>query len=356
MAEEKRFPSNYSDGSGMIPLKPIDLKESKNCGDILKAMEFCSFGGRNLGEAAAVLEAMIKDKNCFRVLTLSGAMTAAQMGLIICDLIESWFDCVVSTGAIMAHGLIQGLGKTHYKVPQGASDSELYAIGANRIYDTIELEKNMDSAEEIMNEIFKESNKKKKILWSSQTICREIGRYLVENMPPESRGILKSAYLKNVPIFIPAFTDSELGLDFAIQRYQQHLEKKPLFQFSPFPDLEGYTSLIENSVRCGKKLGIFIIGGGVPRNWAQQVGPHLDVRKSRLGEEHGVLARFTYAVRICTASENEGGFSGCRFSEGISWGKFVPPEEGGKFSEVVADATIILPFLVRGLIERTGVL
>ncbi len=49
-----------------------------------------------------------------------------------------------------------------------------------------------------------------------------------------------------------------------------------------------------------------------------------------------------------------GGLSGCTYSEGVSWGKFVPQSEGGRFSEVLCDATIAWPLLVRGMIERLG--
>ena len=34
---------------------------------------------------------------------------------------------------------------------------------------------------------------------------------------------------------------------------------------------------------AGTILGIFTIGGGVPRNWAQQVGPFVDIVNQRLG-------------------------------------------------------------------------
>ena len=44
--------------------------------------------------------------------------------------------------------------------------------------------------------------------------------------------------------------------------------------------------------------------------------------------------------------------SGSPYSEAISWGKFVPPSEGGKFGEVFVDATVGLPIIVAAVIER----
>ena len=47
-----------------------------------------------------------------------------------------------------------------------------------------------------------------------------------------------------------------------------------------------------------------------------------------------------------------GGLSGCTYSEGVSWGKFVPPEEGGRFCEVIEDATVSWPLVVKAVMER----
>ena len=44
--------------------------------------------------------------------------------------------------------------------------------------------------------------------------------------------------------------------------------------------------------------------------------------------------------------------SGSPYSEAISWGKFVPPSEGGKFGEVFVDATVGLPIIVAAVLER----
>ena len=70
-----------------------------------------AFTGRQLGEAVDVLEAMARDKDCFVVMTLAGAMTVAKQGLIICDLIDKGLvNAIVSTGALMAHGLVEATG------------------------------------------------------------------------------------------------------------------------------------------------------------------------------------------------------------------------------------------------------
>lgn len=84
--------------------------------DLLRAMGKTAFSGRALGEACDVLEAMVRDEDCLVVATFSGAMTVAKMGVVIVRMIETgMIDCIVSTGALMAHGLSEAVGLTHYK-------------------------------------------------------------------------------------------------------------------------------------------------------------------------------------------------------------------------------------------------
>ena len=91
----------------------------------------------------------------------------------------------------------------------------------------------------------------------------------------------------------------------------------------------------------------------MPRNWAQEVGPYVDIMNHRLDLDQRA-PRYRYAVRICPEPTHWGGLSGCTYSEGVSWGKFVPPEEGGRFAEVYADATTVWPLLIKGVLEELG--
>ena len=116
--------------------------------------------------------------------------------------------------------------------------------------------------------------------------------------------------------------------------------------FNPFLDLNSYT----RNLLGAKRLGIFTIGGGVPRNWAQQVPPYIEILNMRLGTTL-TPPRFHYGVRICPEPDYWGGLSGCTYQEGISWGKFVPPEQGGRFAEVLSDATVVWPLLLMALLE-----
>ncbi|WNM61469.1 deoxyhypusine synthase family protein [Candidatus Nitrospira neomarina] len=355
----------FHDGEsdGLEALEALDPETIESFSDLLSAMKKTAFGGRRLGDAFEILDKMVEDPDCTVILTLSGAMTIAKMGKIICSMIDrNMVQAVVSTGALIAHGLSEAVGKTHYKYHPSMTDTELYEKGYNRVYDTLEMESNLNHVERVVSQTLKRMTPDTPI--SSEILTREIGKTLHDHY--EGPGILKSAYEKGVPVYIPAFTDSEMGLDVSIwamkeRRQSQGTPQSPdlsdqetwkILQqsrpsFNPFLDLNSYTEKLLSA----KRLGIFTIGGGVPRNWAQQTPPYIDILNLRMGTQL-TPPRYQYGVRICPEPDYWGGLSGCTYEEGVSWGKFVPRKEGGMFAEVLSDATVVWPLLMMGLLEK----
>ena len=92
-------------------------------------------------------------------------------------------------------------------------------------------------------------------------------------------------------------------------------------------------SVVYNS----KKSGILELGGGVPKNTAQQTGPLLDqiLRKDHGGQD--------YIIQITDARPDTGGLSGATLQEGKSWGKV--QDSHNDLVTVYADATIAFPIL-----------
>jgi len=331
----------------LVPLESLDLNKVHSIDELVRAMARTAFTGRQLGEAADVLEAMARDKDCFVVMTLAGAMTVAKQSLIITELIDRGIvNAIVSTGALMAHGLVEATGRSHFRYNPDVPDTELYEQGYNRVYDTLEPEQNLDDVEEVMSEILEKWDHNEVVC--SYKLNHAIGEHLARHAE-DQRGILKSAYEQGVPVFVPAFTDSELGLDLALNNRIRESTGRHKLRFDPFEDLEHFAATLLRQTR----LGIFTIGGGVPRNWSQQFGPFIELRHRRLGE-NVPLKRYHYGVRICPEPVYWGGLSGSPYSEAISWGKFVPPAEGGRFGEVFVDATVGLPLIVAAVLERLG--
>lgn len=344
---------------GLTPLESLDLSRVTSFADLLRAMAKTAFSGRQLGEAFDIALEMFRASECRVVLTLSGAMTVAKQGRLVCEMIDRGLvQAVVSTGALMAHGLTESIGLAHYRYDPSASDTELFELGYNRIYDTLEMESNLNHVERLMRSVLEHSRPDDGV-WSSARLCRALGAEL--DRLDEGPGILRSAYRRDVPVFVPAMTDSEIGLDVATwamglalageKSNRETLGPNEVFQgvppFNPFYDLQQYSRLIGEA----DELGIFTIGGGVPRNWAQQVAPYYDITNHRLGVSLRA-PRFRYAVRICPEPVHWGGLSGCTYSEGVSWGKFVSSAEGGRFAEVHADATAVWPLLMKAIFEE----
>jgi len=330
----------------LTPIYPLDLAKIQTVDDLVRAMGQTAFTAREIGDAADVLEAMARDKDCFIVMTLSGAMTVGKMGLVFCDLVESGVvKAIVSTGALMAHGLVEATGRSHFRYDAKMDDRELFVAGYNRVYDSLEPEVNLDHVEEVMQQILERWDAKEPA--SSWKINRRIGEYLQRHA--KGRGILKSCAEHNVPVYVPAFTDSELGIDFALHNRLRKKNGRPHLQFDSYDDFEHYAAMM----LATKRMGIFTIGGGVPRNWAQQFGVYAELL-ARRGYEKLPLKRYNYGLRICPEPVNWGGLSGSTYTEAVSWGKFVPPEEGGRFAEVLDDATVALPLIAAAVLQRIG--
>lgn len=344
---------------GLIPLESLSLDEVQTCGDLVRAMSRTAFGGRQLGEAAEIVLEMAANPRCRVVLTLSGAMTVAKQGRIICDMVDRGLvHAIVATGALIAHGLTESIGLTHYRTDPSKPDATLFRQGYNRIYDTLEMESNLNGVDQLVRSVLDERRPPDGV-WSSARLCRALGQRLDELN--EGPGILRSAYRHDVPVFIPAFTDSEIGLDTCLWAMRTSFESEnrdatamgadevysAVPSYNPFLDLQQYARLIANA----EELGIFTVGGGVPRNWAQQVGPYFESTNQRLATKMPTGC-FRYGVRICPEPVHWGGLSGCTYSEGVSWGKFVPRSEGGRYAEVYADATLVWPLLMKAVFEE----
>src|SRR6202167_4777151 len=183
----------------LVPLESLDLSSVRSVDDLVRAMGKTAFTGRQVGESADVLEAMARDQDCFVVMTLAGAMTVAKQSLIIADLIDRGIvNAIVSTGALMAHGLVEATGRAHFRYNPDISDTELYEQGYNRVYDTLEPEQNLDHVEEVMSRILEGWDHTDGMC--SYKLNHAIGAHLAKHST--ERGILKSAYEKGVPVFV----------------------------------------------------------------------------------------------------------------------------------------------------------
>ncbi len=352
----KREQCNFAKVDELIPLKPLQLDKINTFEDMLEAMKSTAFTGRQLGRAFDILYDCFTDPSTFTILTLSGALTVAKQGQIICDLIDrGCVQAIVSTGALLTHGLIEGMGVQHY-MSEGMSDEEAFRKGYNRVYDTIELEVSFQTLEKLISSNFERlvpAVVGKQQPMGSQDFCRRFGELMNEKFPDDP-SILASAFRRDVPVYIPAFSDAELSLDLQIT-YLKRMKTEgenpfvgsSALPYNPFVDVLDYARRV---LKHTEKLAIFTLGGGVPRNWAQQVAPFFDILQQRGIEMPQRI--FSRGVRICPEPVHWGGLSGCTYREGVSWGKFIPESEGGRYAEVFSEVTSVLPLLIKAIFQK----
>ncbi len=316
-------------------ITPFNVYKVKTIEDLLNSLKNCGFQGRNLGKALDVLYTMVSSEKILTVLTLSGAMVPAGMGDLICALIEhKLIDVIVSTGANIIHDIVDVFSNVgHYMGSPNVDDNELFQHRINRIYDVFLPEENYKKAENELLKIIKNVFKEKTIDLAPSEFLRILG----ENI--HTRSIISIAAKYNVPIFIPAFSDSELALDLIKFSVREGYS----FKLDIFRDVLKFAEIIKSY----EEYGTLIVGGGVPRNWAQQIFPLLDQIEDM--ETIG----YNYSVRIHTATEYDGGLSGCTISESKSWGKY---SLESKYVSVWCDATIALPILVSALFQKLKII
>ena len=295
--------------------------------DLVEVFARSGFNGRQLGEAAKLYAKMIKE-NATICLTLSGAMTPVGFGGIIKSLIERGFiDWIITTGANVYH-------EDHFAwglpVKQGhfdVDDMKLYENEIVRIRDVyIKFYETLEAEDQIIQKMFGENFPDKP--FTTAEFCNLMGKLSKEKSKHPEKSFVTTAYDYDVPVYISTMKDSSLALNLAVQRLQGKI-----YNLDFVKEIIEQASILFNS----KKSGIVEIGGGVPKNAAQQTGPLLDqiLRRNDGGQD--------YIIQITDARPDTGGLSGATLQEGKSWGKVQDSHTG--VVTVYADATIAFPIL-----------
>jgi deoxyhypusine synthase len=306
-------------------IQHIDIK-SFDATPLIKQYEQMAFQARNLARAAQIYDQMLKDTKCAVILCLAGSLISAGLRKVIFDMVDNnMVDAIVSTGAIIVdQDFFEGLGFKHYIGDPRADDDELMKAHIDRIYDTYidedELRICDDTTRDIANALPPRAYSSREFIW-------HMGEYLVDNNRGEG-SVVRRAYEKGVPIFVPAFSDSSAG--FGLVEHQFHAAGKPVVSMDSAKDFLELTKIkIE-----AKSTGLLMIGGGVPKNFAQDITVAAEI----LGAE---VDMHKYAIQITVADERDGGLSGSTLKEAHSWGKV----DQGAEQMVFAEATLALPLL-----------
>lgn len=315
-------------------IQHIDIKKH-NVIPMVDAFEHMAFSSRDLNRAAKIYDTMLKDKDCTVILTLAGSIFSAGLKKAVYDLVmNNMVDAIVSTGAIMVdQDFFEALGFKHYIGNPNSDDNLLRDLHIDRIYDTYIDEDELRVCDDTCAKIFNSLDPRP---YSSRELLWEFGRYLENNGGPKvDDSVIWACYRKNIPIFVPAFSDCSAGFGFIIHQTENPVKHVSIDSAKDFLELTKIKL-------ASKETGIFMIGGGVPKNFTQDIVVAADILK-----EDAPMHK--YAVQITVADVRDGALSSSTLKEASSWGKVSTSSEQMVYSE----ATVAVP-LVTGYAYHKG--
>ena len=316
-------------------IEHIDIKQHNGVVALVDAMETMAFSSRDLHRASSIYERMLRDKECAVILCLAGSLISSGLKQVFVDLIRNnMVDAIVSTGAnIVDQDFFESLGFRHYVADElykaGTEDSTLRELMIDRIYDTLIDEEELRICDDTLKEIVDSLEPRP---YSSREVIVAMGAYLEKQGKTPAKGgvdgIVWAAYEKDVPIFCPAFSDCSAG--FGLVAHQHERQNGPKVSIDSAKDFYELTKLkMENPT-----TGLLMIGGGVPKNFAQDIVVAADV----LGVD---ASMHKYAIQVTVADVRDGALSSSTLKEASSWGKVDTVFE----QMVFAEATLAVPLI-----------
>jgi len=314
-------------------IQHIDVTRNPGIVPVVDAMAHMAFSARDLNRAADIYDRMLKDTDCGVILTLAGSLISAGLKKVIVDMVRNnMVDAIVSTGAnIVDQDFFEALGFKHYvaedRLKSGLYDGELREHALDRIYDTLIDEEELRVCDETTQKVFEAMEPGQ---YSSRDFIRALGEHLDKTGGPKcADSIVYECYKRDVPIFCPAFSDCSAG--FGLVAHLVNRGDQPRASWDGGKDFYELTQLkIKNP-----ETGIFMIGGGVPKNFTQDIVVCAEV----LGHD---APMHKYAIQVTVADVRDGALSSSTLKEASSWGKVDTVYEQMVFSE----ATLAFPLIV----------
>lgn len=324
--------SRFLQGRRIAP-SPITAKTT-----IVELIEssFQAYNAARLREGAQLFSERMLGEEVTVGLTLTGALTPAGLGISsIIPLIEAGFvDWIISTGANLYHDAHFGLGLAMHRGNPQISDVVLRDEGVVRIYDIFFDYDVLLSTDSFFREIIRSEEFQREM--STAEFHYLCGKYVAERervLGLQNQSLLAAAYRCGVPVYTSSPGDSSIGMNVAAMELQGGK-----LRLNPSADVNETAAIVLSAKRNGGKSGIFICGGGSPKNFALQTEPQI---QEVLGiEEKG----HDYFLQLTDARPDTGGLSGATPSEAVSWGKIDPNQLPGTVV-CYLDTTVALPLI-----------
>jgi deoxyhypusine synthase len=330
------------------PIQHVDITafDARKVIDSYRDMAYTS---RTLANAADIYSMMLKDKECAVILTLAGSLISAGLKKALVTLVENnMIDAIVSTGAnIVDQDFFEGLGFKHYIAPGSpeappVDDLTLRNLMIDRIYDTYIDEDDLRACDDTTKKIFDTFAPG---AYSSREFVDAMGAYLAKNHA-RNESLVKTCYQKRVPIFCPAFSDCSAGFGIVLHQTEKLESGEPMVAFDSGKDFRELTDI---KLAC-KDTGLLMLGGGVPKNFAQDIVVAAELLNERKGgKARGDIGMHKYAIQMTVADSRDGALSGSTLREACSWGKVDVVHEQMVFGELTA----LFPILASDAFHRS---
>jgi deoxyhypusine synthase len=317
------------------PISPSPITGRETAAELIDNA-FLAYNAGRLREACLLYTRKMLEADVTIGLTLTGALTPAGLGMAaIIPLIEAGFvDWIISTGANLYHDTHFGLGLDMHRGNPQESDVVLREEGVVRIYDIFFDYDVLLSTDAFFRKIIRQPEFQRPM--SSAEFHWLAGKYVRERertLGIGTKSLLSAAHVAGVPIYTSSPGDSSIGMNIAALA----LEGNKLV-LDPNRDVNETASIVLAAKRGGGKSGVFILGGGSPKNFALQTEPQI---QEVLGiDEKG----HDYFLQMTDARPDTGGLSGATPAEAVSWGK-IDPDRLPDAVVCYSDSTIALPLL-----------
>lgn len=323
--------------------RPITGKEKP---EELLEHAFGAYVGRQERTAFELMKRSI-DQNSSIFLTLSGAMTPAGLhqSCLIPLLERGLIAALTTTGANLYHDAHRIIGHAIREVNPDAGDLALRLSRIIRIYDLGFWEEALLDTDRLFSAIirrpeFQRSMTTPEFHFLLGKAMQKIERSLGSKKP----SLLSTCYRLGVPIFVGAVQDGSIFLN--VVKLKRLLGDQFKFQIDINDDVYAMAA-VQHYCRhhFSKKLAIWILGGGVPKNYTLQGEPMLDQILNV------PTSGFDIDVQFCVDPVDNGALSSCPAGEGHTWGKVsVEAVEYGSVY-VHCDVTAIFPWLTHALLS-----
>ncbi len=311
---------------------------------------FRHFNAATLKDAANGYLNHMKNNGAMMI-TLAGAMSTAELGLSLADMIRlDMVQAITCTGAnleedvfnLVAHNHYQRI--SNYRELSPSAETQLRQKGMNRVTDTcIPEDTAIRKIEKHILKLWLETDAAKQRLFPHEFMYKLLRSGVLVNeyqIDPKDSWLL-AACEKNLPIFVPGWEDSTLGNIFVSHVITKELSGCQIMKSGT----EYMVELVKwyQNVSKDRSVGFFQIGGGIAGDFPICVVPliHQDLSIN--------CPYWGYFCQISDSTTSYGSYSGAVPNEKITWGKL---EEHTPRFIIESDATIVAPLIFAYVLEK----